>query len=567
MGKSPGKWIKTVLFGKKPSKSNLSKGAKIQKKAAPDLPEANLDVSPPVISDTSYQSTDGVGDRRDPEKGVPGGLQGQVASSFPPQLGVDLLDSTGLDPADNVERERQEQAATKAQAAFRGYLARRAFRALKGIIRLQALIRGHLVRRQSVATLCCMQSIVKIQALARGRRVRLSNPELQQLKKCRLHEILGSRRVDLLGVDRASRSEKLATNAFVNKLLASLPTAMPLSLQYDLDEPNAAWNWLERWSLLSFWEPLPRPKKILDAKPQGKQGSRQGFEAEPGKSRRTFRKVATAGNGDNNMPSSLEVEKPRRNPRKPSSHQVESVQEQPQNELERVKRSLRKVSATTTVVSENSEAETEKPQQIVRKTPSLPVSDVTEPVIADLSEKPSEPAVVVDKVDKTEASSELLMVDEPVELPHVACPGVEQQSPQDDMKVEINATADEELSAKEDQSGKENQKNRRRRSFPTKHEYPENVSQNAPSLPSYMLATESAKAKLRAQGSAKLNEDAVENGFVRRHSLPSSTNGKLSSLSPRVQKPAQANGRGGSKTNKSLSASRDERVLQPGWRR
>ena len=98
------------------------KGAKIQKKAAPDLPEANLDVSPPVISDTSYQSTDGVGDRRDPEKGVPGGLQDQVASSFPPQLGVDLLDSTGLDPADNVERERQEQAATKAQAAFRGYL-------------------------------------------------------------------------------------------------------------------------------------------------------------------------------------------------------------------------------------------------------------------------------------------------------------------------------------------------------------------------------------------------------------------------------------------------------------
>lgn len=67
--------------------------------------------------------------------------------------------------------------------------ARRAFRALKGIIRLQALIRGHLVRRQAVATLRCMRSIVKFQALARGRRVRLSNTEVQQLKKCRLHEI------------------------------------------------------------------------------------------------------------------------------------------------------------------------------------------------------------------------------------------------------------------------------------------------------------------------------------------------------------------------------------------
>ncbi|KAL3525957.1 hypothetical protein ACH5RR_014329 [Cinchona calisaya] len=567
MGKSPGKWIKTILFGKKSSKSNLSKGAKVEKKAAAELPSGNLDVSPPLISVTSYQSIDRVGDRGDPENVVPGALQCEEAASFPPMLGVDLFDAAGLNPVDNAEREKQEQAATKAQAAFRGYLARRAFRALKGIIRLQALIRGHLVRRQAVATLRCMQSIVKFQALARGRKVRLLNPDLQLLKNSRLQEILDSRRVNLLGVDRAFRSEKLATNTFANKLVASLPTAMPLSLQYDLDEPNAAWNWLERWSLLRFWEPLARPKKTRDAKSHGKQGSKQSVEAEHGKSRRTFRKVSTAANGDNNTLSSSEVEKPRRNPRKPIIHQVESVQEQPQNELERVKRSLRKVSATAPVVPEKSEAEAEKPQQNVRKAPSLPASDVSEPVISDLSDKPSEPAVVVDKVDKTEASSEPLILDEPVDLPHVACPNVEQHSLENDTKEEINATVDEELSTKEDQSGKENQKTRRRRSFPTKQEYPENVSQNTPSLPSYMAATESAKAKLKAQGSVKLTEDAVENGSVRRHSLPSSTNGKLNSLSPRLQKAAQANGKGGSKSNKSLSASRDERVLQPGWRR
>ena len=65
--------------------------------------------------------------------------------------------------------------------------ARRAFRALKGIIRLQALIRGHLVRRQAVVTLCCMYGIVKLQALVRGGRIRQSN-EIHE--KCNLFKPL-----------------------------------------------------------------------------------------------------------------------------------------------------------------------------------------------------------------------------------------------------------------------------------------------------------------------------------------------------------------------------------------
>lgn len=66
--------------------------------------------------------------------------------------------------------------------------ARRAFQALKGIIRLQALIRGHLVRRQAVATWRCMQAVIKFQALARGRKVRLSEVGIEVLKKRRLGE-------------------------------------------------------------------------------------------------------------------------------------------------------------------------------------------------------------------------------------------------------------------------------------------------------------------------------------------------------------------------------------------
>lgn len=62
--------------------------------------------------------------------------------------------------------------------------ARRAFWALKGIIRLQALIRGHLVRRQAVATLGSMLGIVKLQALSRGRQVRQSNIGLEVQNRC-----------------------------------------------------------------------------------------------------------------------------------------------------------------------------------------------------------------------------------------------------------------------------------------------------------------------------------------------------------------------------------------------
>lgn len=67
--------------------------------------------------------------------------------------------------------------------------ARRAFRALKGIIRLQALIRGHLVRRQAVATLRCMQAIVRIQALARGQSVRLLHSGNQLVRKYSFGEL------------------------------------------------------------------------------------------------------------------------------------------------------------------------------------------------------------------------------------------------------------------------------------------------------------------------------------------------------------------------------------------
>lgn len=45
-----------------------------------------------------------------------------------------------------------------------GFKARKALRALKGVVKLQALIRGWAVRQQAINTLKCLQSLVNIQS-------------------------------------------------------------------------------------------------------------------------------------------------------------------------------------------------------------------------------------------------------------------------------------------------------------------------------------------------------------------------------------------------------------------
>ncbi|KZV46335.1 protein IQ-DOMAIN 31-like [Dorcoceras hygrometricum] len=550
MGKSPGKWIKTVLFGKKSSKSNSSKWVSPHEKAAAKSQVENQAGKSAVITDLPPQLTDRNAEDVEIVKGTSGASCD--AKQYSGNQDVDSQSNIPV-PVDETEMRRQEHAATIAQAAFRGYLARRAFWALKGIIRLQALVRGHLVRRQAVATFRCMQAIIKIQALARGQRVRLSDNMPEKFKKFNFAKRQDSKQVDIGGT----------TNTYIHKLLVMLPAAMPLSLHYIQTEPNSAWNWLERWSLCRFWEPPARTKNSLNVKSQRNQGGSQIIETIAGKSKRSIRKVSTTVNGEAGALASCEIDKSKRNSSKVTSHQTDPVQEQPQSELERVKLNLRKVSASVIASSEKSEMENKKPQppQSMRTSMSSATPDVPEQKDVIHAETQSIQNIVADDLSSVEAPSKTTIVDEPAAMPHDDNSVVEVHSVENGGKIESPSTLNEELSFKEEQSGKSNQKIKKRRSLPVKPEYPENISQNTPSLPSYMAATESAKAKLRAQGSTKIDEDGADYGYARRHSLPASTTGKLSSMSPRIQKPVQAIGKGGTKTNRSLTTSRDVQLL------
>lgn len=632
MGKSPGKWIRGVLFGKK-SKDHISKGReKLANEREVVVAAKTSGADFASVSPTSQPlpiTTEGNEGKLGLENKEAENIYGDGGTVFPGSENAETQGSIPQDVPSDPEQIRKEQAATIVQATFRGYLARRAFWALKGIIRLQALIRGHLVRRQAVATLCSMLGIVKFQALIRGRRIRTSDIGLEVQSKCNLAMPMVGK-LDPVSVNISTQITKLSINAFIRKLLAPSPTVMPLHVHYESGDPNSVPSWLERWSSTHFWKPVPQPKRVLDTKSQKKQGNGQIAEPQASRSKRTRRSHSTNVESVS-MQATSELEKPKRSFRKVSSHPAEPVQENPQIELEKVKRNLRKVHNPVVENSAQSEVGIENPpKQSLENEFSSSTHDGVEQYINNGSEKvKKEPmsndkvkkeATSIEKVKKETAPSEKVKKETtPVEkvkkettsiLPEVEAvpePIVTKEVPElssgdrtiADDKPPVESTSKEEivpdeqatvesqvltentkkeenvvaanggLGQKEDLTSIDNQKSGRKASTPAKQERAENGVQTAPALPSYMAATESAKAKLKVQGSPRFGQDETEkNNLNRRHSLPSSTNSKISSQSPRTQRLVQTCGKGGKKSDKSLS-SRDGngKVTQAEWRR
>ncbi|KAJ9186482.1 hypothetical protein P3X46_002050 [Hevea brasiliensis] len=163
-----------------------------------------------------------------------------------------------------VDAQLEESVVIVIQAAVRGFLAQRELIKLKNLVKLQAAVRGHLVRQHAVGTLRCVQAIVKMQALVRARRVRLSHEESSTEKK-----IDGKHEKPILknsGKENSTTKpdvaytsiEKLLSNRFARQLMESTPKTRPIHIKCDSSKPNSAWNWLERWMSISSAEPTPQ---------------------------------------------------------------------------------------------------------------------------------------------------------------------------------------------------------------------------------------------------------------------------------------------------------------------
>ncbi|KAG0579347.1 hypothetical protein KC19_4G092400 [Ceratodon purpureus] len=163
------------------------------------------------------------------------------------------------DDDDDSTLSEEEEAATRIQQRFDSPLA------LKGLIRLQALVRGYLVRRQAATTLRTMEAIVRVQAVFRGRRVRMSKDGRvvrSRISRARRHssrngavygdkqEPLGSEVVQ----EEANIRKRPTAYLLTQQLKRNTPNQSSSFIDCDPDQPHEGWAWLELWTNARPWE-------------------------------------------------------------------------------------------------------------------------------------------------------------------------------------------------------------------------------------------------------------------------------------------------------------------------
>lgn len=168
----------------------------------------------------------------------------------------------------------EEIAAIKIQAAFRGYMARRVLRALRGLVRLKTVVGGKSVKRQAAASLKCMQTVARLQSEIRARRIRLLE-ETSIIQRLILHkhenEVEKSRPSNVENWDESTRSKEQIEAKNNSRREAAMRRERALAYSYShqtrrntsestnqmfVDPSNRGWgwSWLERWMAARPWE-------------------------------------------------------------------------------------------------------------------------------------------------------------------------------------------------------------------------------------------------------------------------------------------------------------------------
>ncbi|GKC03200.1 IQ-DOMAIN 14-like protein [Tanacetum coccineum] len=94
----------------------------------------------------------------------------QQSSVAPAHKGAGAVVRLASDSRGNLFSCREKWAATKIQSVYRSHLARRALRALRGLVKFQALVKGFVVRKRVNYTLYNMQTLLRAQMAVRFQR-------------------------------------------------------------------------------------------------------------------------------------------------------------------------------------------------------------------------------------------------------------------------------------------------------------------------------------------------------------------------------------------------------------
>ncbi|KAK1426081.1 hypothetical protein QVD17_14749 [Tagetes erecta] len=171
------------------------------------------------------------------------------------------------------EKPTEETAAVRIQTAYRGYLARRATRALRGLVRLKTLIDGPTANRQTATSLKCMQNLSRVQCQINSRRIRMSE-ENQALQRQLLQKQAKELEISQMGEEwnDSLQSKEQIEAKLLSKYEATMrrERAMAYSFSHqqswkkaarttnllfmDPTNPQWGWSWLERYMAGRPWE-------------------------------------------------------------------------------------------------------------------------------------------------------------------------------------------------------------------------------------------------------------------------------------------------------------------------